>query len=293
MLANKVCAIVVSYHPQPDIIENLLGIRSQVSNLVVIDNGSSIRELIILRDASRSLGFELIENVRNEGLARALNRGVNRAAALNCRWLVFFDQDSTAASDFVKNMLTAYTRSEWAEQLGILVPKYIDALSGQAFRGARRTNIGGLEEAMTSGSFFKLRTFQKYGVFVEDLFIDGIDTEYSLRLRKAGLVIEECSNAFVMHTVGAPSSFLLFGKISITTRNYSAIRRYYQERNRIWLLRRYFTTFPIWFLRLYVFTLKEVVKLSLLEKQRMRKLYFIGRGIADGLLGMAGRSFLE
>jgi hypothetical protein len=39
--------------------------------------------------------------------------------------------------------------------------------------------------------------------------------------------------------------------------------------------------------------LKEVVKLSLLEKQRMRKLYFIGRGIADGLLGMAGRSFLE
>jgi len=69
MPENKVCAVVVTFHPSAKDIQNLTKLRSQVETLVVVDNGSSEKDLRILRGASQPLDMVFLENGANLGIA--------------------------------------------------------------------------------------------------------------------------------------------------------------------------------------------------------------------------------
>jgi rhamnosyltransferase len=73
MKAMRVCAIIITYHPSEEMVENLSALRTQVDGLVVVDNGSNPEELHGLSDALNKDGLHLIENHENLGIAEALN----------------------------------------------------------------------------------------------------------------------------------------------------------------------------------------------------------------------------
>ncbi len=285
---NEVCAIVVTFHPDNDVLENLGTLRPQVARLVVVDNGSSGGELSALRSAASLLDFEIIENGENLGIATALNLGIRRAEALAIPWVLLFDQDSRVTDGFTAAMLHCFQTSRWGSRLAILVPRYIDMrhgfpLPGNWFSGS------GLETAMTSGMLMRLSTFQQQGTFVDELFIDSVDFEYSLRLRRAGLILDECPDAVLLHSPGTPTYRTLFGSGRIVIDNYSPIRRYYQERNRLWMCRRYLFSFPGYCFKTLNVSGKNFVKILLWEADKANKLKFFLRGLLDGLRGRMGR----
>lgn len=43
MTAQKLCAVVVTFRPGPEVLENLATLRPQVDALVVVDNTSRVR----------------------------------------------------------------------------------------------------------------------------------------------------------------------------------------------------------------------------------------------------------
>ena len=94
MIPDSVCAIVVTFHPDHDVLENLSKLHKQIPNVVVIDNGSSLEFVGHLRDISSRLGFHLVENKENVGIATALNIGVRYAQTIGVNWVFLFDQDS-------------------------------------------------------------------------------------------------------------------------------------------------------------------------------------------------------
>ncbi len=288
MVMNSVCAVVVTFHPDPDVVKNLSKVRGQVQGLVVVDNGSSSATVELLRDASSRMGFELIENGENLGIAAALNTGVRWAEANRFDWVVLFDQDSAVTEGFMETMLRSFEDSPRGEGLAILVPRYIDKRSGSKLPGITLRK-GGLEAAMTSGSLMRIATFQQYGWFEEDLFIDAVDYEYSLRLRSRGGFIEECGEALLLHSPGIPRVHKLGGRYLFQTSNYSPARRYYQERNKVWVTRRYWRQFPFFCVKLFFFSSKDFVKGLLAEDRKWDKFYYASRGIADGLRGRMGR----
>ncbi len=79
MEKKSVCAVVVTYHPDDVVLENLVAIRPQVQGLLVVDNGSSEERRNRLRRGARDVGFTLIENGENLGIATALNIGAKWA----------------------------------------------------------------------------------------------------------------------------------------------------------------------------------------------------------------------
>jgi len=97
---QSVCAVIITYHPTPKMIENLRNVLAQVEALIVVDNGSSAEELDPVRFASQTLGFHLIENSENLGVAEALNQGARWAKSRDFSWVVFFDQDSQITEGF-------------------------------------------------------------------------------------------------------------------------------------------------------------------------------------------------
>jgi hypothetical protein len=53
--------------------------------------------------------------------------------------------------------------------------------------------------------------------------------------------------------------------IPLQTHNYSPVRRYYQERNKIWVTRRYWSKFPFFCAKLFFFSAKDYFKILFAE----------------------------
>lgn len=289
MTENNVCAIVVTFHPDADVLDNLSKLRGQVQALVVVDNGSSEASVRLLRATSSQLRIELIENGENLGIAAALNTGIGWAERNGFKWAILFDQDSCVSEGFIDAMLRTYEISPRRERLAIVAPRYVDRRSGAGiFQGA--TEDGELETAMTSGSLMLVGLFRKQGYFQEELFIDAVDYEYSLRLRGRGYLIEESREAILLHSPGSPTVIRFCGTRLFQTANYSPLRRYYQDRNRVWVARRYWRKYPLFCLRLFKYSLHEHIKIILGEREKWRKFYYANLGIWDGLRGRMGKT---
>jgi rhamnosyltransferase len=289
-LIRNVSAIVVTFHPDSEVAGNLDSLTAQAYEVIVVDNGSTEAELALLRAAASRLGLELIENGSNLGIATGLNIGIRRVLARTPaseeRWIMLFDQDSRITEGFVETMVRHFEASPAHDRLALLAPAYRDKRHDKDI-APDASRAGGLEVAMTSGSLLRAETFERFGLFVDELFIDAVDHEYSLRLRKAGGRIEECSAAVLLHSPGSPT-FYRFAGWQFQTANYAPVRRYYQERNKLWIYRRYFSGFPRYCLRLFIVSVKDFAKIVLLESDKSLKIRYFLRGVLDGIRGRMG-----
>jgi rhamnosyltransferase len=289
MPKSQICAVVVTYHPPLEDLENLAKVRPQVDGLVVVDNCSSPETLALLRQASRDLDFTLVESSENHGIGAALNTGVRWAQSNEYEYVIFFDQDSTVTEGFIETMKRAFLSHPRREKLGVLVPTYVDKRSGIALKPK---HIDGeyLEVAMTSGSMMPVAIFSEQGIFEESLFIGGVDYEYCFRIRSNGYLVKECQEAMLLHAPATPKQYKLFGKYLFASSNYSSLRRYYTERNRVWIGRRYWKEHPRFVRENCLGSLKEVIKIVFCEADKWKKLYYTGLGIRDGFIGRMGKT---
>lgn len=284
----KAGAVVVTYHPDTDVFENLRILREQMVHGVLVDNGSNPEELAELRAIAASLGFELIENAENVGIARALNQGVRCIRERQCDSVFLFDQDSTITPGYVATMTSCVEDSTTTGSLAILVPRYVDSRFGSVL--APPLGKGGhLEAATTSGSLMPLEIFETAGFFAEELFIDGVDYEYSLRVRRLGFTIDECTDASLLHSPGTPTHHKGLRGKPFQAANYSPIRRYYQERNKVWVAKRYWRTFPGFCAKQFLTSAKDLLKIVLVEQDKGRKCRFFFAGLCDGIRNRMGK----
>jgi rhamnosyltransferase len=211
-------AIVVTFHPRTEYIQNLEKVRAQVDLLIVVDNGSTERELAQIRLASHGAEFRLIENGENLGIAVALNLGVREAQQEGCRWVALFDQDSVLTDGFIATMIVEFQAYRRHKQIMQIIPRYVDPET-RIERTVSSFPDGGVFLTITSGSLFSMEAFEKCGLFQEDLFVYCVDDDYSLRIRKNGFFIGESKNAVLLHQSGHPTSCKLLG-MTLTTKNY-------------------------------------------------------------------------
>ena len=139
---------------------------------------------------------------------------------------------------------------------------------------------------MTSGALMKSETYQKLGPFEDQLFIDGVDTEYALRMRAAGYRIVE-SNVVLNHSLGKMTPHVFAGRHIFVT-NHNPQRRYFITRNRIVLLRRYWGKDREWTAYELTDFWKGTVALLLFEQDRWLKIKYMLRGAWDAILGRLG-----
>jgi rhamnosyltransferase len=278
---------MVTFNPDASVIDNIEQLCPQLEWLVVLDNGSRSNALAPVREASNRLGFELIEIGMNLGIAAALNRGVERARSLKAECVALFDQDSTAESRLIDALLKSYAAGSAIRQVAIVSAKHLSRDTRAWMRPVFAAD-GGPLVAITSGSLMPLSIFNTCGPFEEDFIIDCVDAEYCLRVRSAGFTIRVCEEGILWVTLGFPRPFKVFGRALFSATNYSPGRRYYNTRNRLIIVKRYWRLYPRWcYLCLRGF-LKEVVIVAIAEQQRMLKLKRIVLGIRDALLSKMG-----
>lgn len=141
---------------------------------------------------------------------------------------------------------------------------------------------------MTSGNLLRLSSYKTAGPFEEKLFIDSVDHEYYLRLRKHGFTILRANNAILLHPLGE-IRYRKFLFIKLKTTNHSALRRYYITRNRLYVSFKYFFSDSWFFFRESRELIKSFFVVLLMDEQKGKKLKMMMKGVFDFMRGKYGR----
>lgn len=291
---NSICAVIVTYHPADEIIENVYLLGDQVNEIIIVDNGSDVAARGLLAKLSTHPKVTVVFSQVNLGLAAALNIGVKKAKADGYQWVATFDQDSKVLPNMFENMLQAYGEYPLKEKVASLSPRYRNKSSGVICGsqvGPVQNEVSQYAEVrivITSGNLLKTGIFDVIGYFNEELFIDYIDTEYCLRCITHGYKILEVKDAFMIHDVGTPVRRKILWK-NPSSSNHSALRRYYFARNAIYTYKKYTLDYPRWILRDGYTLAKSTFLAVLIEADRARKFRAFMLGCLDGVLGKMGK----
>jgi rhamnosyltransferase len=287
MKAQNVCAVIVTYHPNAKMIERIPHILAQVQGLVVVDNGSNTDERDPLRLASQTIGFQLIENGENLGIAEALNQGVRWAKGEQYPWVVLFDQDSGITDGYIDKLFAAWEDHSERERVASIHPKYVDPET-RVEVVVPRGRDGSPILPMTSGALMPSWIFDRIGWFASEYFIDSVDWEYSFRIRAAGFLVAHSRQTELLHSPGNPMVTTILGHPFYSS-DHSAIRRYYISRNSIAFYRKYFRLFPGWVLNSICRQVRDTTICFMVERNRVRKFRNFLLGTWDGLTGRMGK----
>lgn len=272
---------IVTYHPDHQRLkENVEAAEAQAGAgpIIIVDNGSEDPSVLRALN-SISPNIILIENSENKGIACALNQVFQEAKALGCDWVVTLDQDSVMQPDTLSEYALYTDRTE----VGIICPRIEDRHLGRLHtQNDQGTELIG--HCITAGNLVRLKAWESVGGFTEELFIDGVDFDFCLKLHEGGWQILRTNNVCLVQEIGHGRRIPLPHHHQISILSHSPLRLYYITRNYLYIGRRHHQQWH-W--------TKEVAKRMLIvacfEHDRWKKLGAMLKGIRHFFQGKTGR----
>jgi rhamnosyltransferase len=274
---NNICAGIVLYNPnEKRLTENIESILPQVSMLILVDN-SSINTESILNIWRQDSKIKIIKNIKNEGIAKALNQMCEKASVENYEWILTLDQDSVCPGNLIEKFLKFTEYSD----IGIICPRFELNINGHLLKKMTK-NFDYVDYCITSASLTNLEAWNKSGKFDEWMFIDCVDYDFCLKLKNSGYKIIRVNNIIISHEVGNPQiKKLLFGW-EIVLHNHNPLRNYYISRNTVYILKKYWRNKSVykWVPRLFYWQICKLI----FEKNKKQTFVSFINGCRVGLL---------
>lgn len=285
-------AIITLNWNQPDdtlaFLESARRQTMQANHVIVVDNGSSDQSVEIIR--SKFPDVELLVHSTNLGFAKGINSGIRRALEQGAAYIFIANNDTLLATDMLQRLI------EQARQApaGIIAP--VIYYAGQpdviwsagarhnplnleivdTWRGKTGSSLGSVpypvEFITACGMLVSATCFEKTGLFDERFFMYYEDSDFSLRVRRAGCQILIDPQAHMWHKVAASSGG-----------SDSASERYWMARSSLIYFRKH-ARFGQW-LFIAPYRLGSAIKTSLrlLSSGKTAALRAYWRGLKDGL----------
>ena len=281
---DMIAAVVVLYYPDANVFINVLSYVNQVDLVVLVDN-SDVSAGDFLAGFSENKKVLSITNGSNLGIAAALNIGAREAIARGCDMLLTMDQDSRAEPRMVE-LLQGCLNSAGEQSVAIVSAFHLTSVTNPpAFSAPQYMEM---ETVWTSGNLLRLSAYQEAGPFNEALFIDFVDHEYCLRLKRMGYRVVQSNRAILHHSIGNNLRKIDIASASLIVSNHSPLRRYYITRNRFLVTKKYREFKRFYWIDRRRF-LAEILTIMLFENQRYEKFKMILRGYVDYRLGRLGK----
>lgn len=236
-----VSVIVVNYNGLNllgDCLESLKGQVFRDFELIVVDNASTDGSVRFLRDNYPEV--KVVENPANLGYGAAINAGIGISKG---EYIVVLNNDTKADPRWLEKLLSAAGEDKdagmWASKImNYHSPGIIDNTGLLMYRDGLARGRGRLEKDrefaeevfFPSGcaGLYKRQMLDEIGLFDEDFFLYLDDVDIGLRARLAGWKCVYVPDAVVYH------------KYSATVKEHSLLKAYHVERNRIWIMLKYF-----------------------------------------------------
>ena len=285
-----VLAVVITYNPDQRLLRHLQALRSQCDAVAVIDNGSA--NLGWVEEACVRTGCLSISNRTNLGVAAALSQAARMAQEGGFDWLATFDQDSFCPPGAIDGLLKLFEVHPQRDQIAVLGLAHRDRATGRNYHHrldilVETNDWLSLRTTITSGSLIRVDLFRQVGLFDDRLFIDAVDHEFCLRVRKHGWLVIEGRHYVLEHSIGEAKEHRLFG-YRIACTHHSATRRYYMTRNQLEVCARNLLVDPVWATKGLLQFAKGSIVALLYESDKLAKLGAILAGIGHFALRRFG-----
>jgi GT2 family glycosyltransferase len=228
-MTAKITIIVLNWNNAPDTLECLKSLEHlrYPADIVVVDNRSTDDSVSLIRQ--RFPGMMLLETRQNLGYAGGNNCGIRYSLDHDAEYVCVLNNDVQVDPDFLAPLVNAL---EQDEQVGIVTPlvaamdepdrvwalgQAIDWRTGSVTRVHAGEGVSSwqahapVEEDIASGTamLVKREVLERVGLMDEAFYLYYEETDWCLRMRKAGYKILAVPASIVWHAVSrtlGPSS---------------------------------------------------------------------------------------
>lgn len=240
---NKICAVVVLYNPNEEVIGNIYSYVQELDRLYIYDN-SDKKNISYIEKLEKIPKAEYLGKKDNNGLAMAFNETAGIARTAGYTWMITFDQDSFAEKGMVTAMREFCDSSSCDNSIAVVAPVINDIDKSKITQERYCTYF---DKVIQSGSMHNLEIMEIVGGYDEKLFIDLVDYEYCTRCIVNGYKIIKLSNALLMHNQQNDKVERMFIEgTEVYINKFSPDRYYYKFRNAKYCFDKYRESYPLY-----------------------------------------------
>jgi len=277
-------------------IEMLLKQTEPPQEIVIIDNASTDGSCERLGELHPSV--TVIRLSANEGVGGGYSRGLEYAIAKGYDWIWLLDQDSSLPPLTLAKLLEAWENIPGKSHVGMVAPVPVDVISGISLGAfhwrhgqvpVKCTEAGAVsmvDLVISSGALIRAEAVKKAGLPRADFFIDFVDFEHCLRLRKCGYQIAVVHGCRMPHVLGNPRMVSFFGRPRLRT-THAAWRDYYKVRNPAYVVWHDVPTLRTKLFLMWKFFV-HAVGILLYDPQKLLRFKYMATGLRDGVHGRLG-----
>jgi GT2 family glycosyltransferase len=240
MPSPLVSVIIVNWNGKKYLADCLPSLRAQTFSdyeVILVDNGSTDGSVEWMQGNFPGW-VRVLVNDRNEGFSGGNNRGIR---ATSGKYIALLNNDARADSHWLEELVKVAEENPRAGMLACKIylqgdSKIIDNVGHLIYRDGLNRGRGRLEVDrgqyekieevfFPSGcaALYRREMLEEVGLFDEDFFAYGDDTDLGLKGRWAGWKCLYVPKAVVHH------------RYSQSSGAYSALKAFYVERNRVWI----------------------------------------------------------
>jgi len=294
-VTDLVAIILVNYKGVEDTLEcvnSLLNVQYNNYAIIIIDNGSF--DIDRLKDSLQNkANIYLFSTKENIGFAAACNIGIEFSKGLGADFVLLLNNDTIVEPDFLLPALTMVKRENTGIVIGKIlfyeIPHYIcfggghmDYLRGVGVHDGcycqKDDPLYNIPKIVTNATgcymLIPKEVLVEVGYMAEDYFLYYEDTDYVLRVMRAGYNILYCPESIIYH------------KVSASTSKRPQLFNYYYMRNKLLIVHRFFNGYQRLFVYLYIFY--EIIKMFFKDKSGV-KVYL--RALKDYKMKIYGNSY--
>jgi rhamnosyltransferase len=305
MKEYSIASVTVAYNSATVLPRQLDRLKSQsrpLDEIIVVDNASSDCTLAALRELYPDV--TVLQLHRNLGVGGAFSEGLRYAIHQRGHdWVWLFDDDSLPVEDGLERLLAGLTHLNGASsKVGILAPvsmhegtalQYLGLLWRRGWRTVDPKRMSApvvfVDAVISSGALVSRRAVLEAGLPRADFFMDFVDFEHCLRLRRHGFLIGMVSDCRMNHSIGNPRNarFIAFSR---AWSDHSPWREYYIARNETFTIWSYY---PDWRSKMSVMRklLRHAAGIAIFGQSKGACLRMLWLGFQDGRLGRLGIRF--
>lgn len=284
--AGPLAAVVTAYHPDERLAAVVEAALRSCASVIVADNTPGAAPS--LADGLDDPRVRVLRSGRNRGLAAALNLGLEQVPA-DAEAVLFLDQDSVLPPELVAGL-----RAHLADEaVGVIGPTPVDAETGARYErlAQRHSALDDRPSIITSGMLVRRSCFEQVPGFREEFFVDCVDTDFCLRVRRAGRRVVRDADLVLPHSIGSGRDHRL-GPATVRVLHYPAWRHYWIARNGLVLTREFGARERGFAVTNALFTARWLLVTALFDDRRRASVPAVLRGLLDGLTGRVARRHL-
>lgn len=299
--AASVASITIAYNGEAHLRKHLDALLDQshpIDEIIVVNNASTDGTNLLLSQCYSQV--TLLNLPTNVGVGGGYAAGLDYALRnKQYDWIWLFDQDSIPKQDALERLLEAVDLLQGkSSELGIVAPLSIHSKTQRRYRGLLWRNgwrpvpeylmadVALVDAVISSGSLIRRTALEKVGRPRADFFIDYIDLEHCLRLRRSGFKIAVVRRSILEHALGDPKIVKVPGSTRVWA-DHVPWREYYKARNEVFTV---WSFYPDWRSKLSVIRrfARHALGILLFGKEKLECLKMMYLGIIDGCTGKLG-----